>query len=406
MLLRRHSVPTRALGASKDDPSWSRSREGTQLRVLLIANYPHDRQPSMQRYARLLEKGLGAGYDVRIAKPRALLGSLRPPLAAVRKWLGFVDKFILFMPELLIKARGADVVHICDQGNALYVWLLRWKPHLVTCHDVTAIRSALGSHPENPLGWTGRLFQHLTHEGLTRAMRVVCVSAATAERLKSLGRVRPEHIDVIENGLNYTYAPMPARDVWRRVAELGIPEGSAFLLHVGSNEWYKNRVGMVDIFAEIRRRAGDFKLRLVLAGQPLSAEVQKAVDRHDLANVVHELVDVSDENLRALYCAAQALIFPSIEEGFGWPIIEAQACGCPVFASACEPLQSVGGNAARYFNPKQPSEAATIILSGLAARDSMASAGLQNATRFSSKLMIERYAGLYRRVLLAHDVAA
>jgi len=147
------------------------------------------------------------------------------------------------------------------------------------------------------------------------------------------------------------------------------------------------------------------KLKLVFAGKPLNAQVQKAINRHHLTSVVHELADVSAKNLHALYCAAQALIFPSIEEGFGWPIIEAQACGCPVFASACEPLQSVGGNAARYFNPKQPSEAATIILSGLAARGSMASAGLQNAKRFSSKLMIESYSGLYRRVLLGQRVA-
>src|SRR5262249_33669785 len=160
------------------------------------------------------------------------------------------------------------------------------------------------------------------------------------ERLKSLGGVCPDRIDLIENGLNYPYAPMPARDVWRRVVKLGIPEGATFLLHVGGNEWYKNRVGVVEIFAEIRRRTEGMKLKLVLAGNPWSAQVHDAVKRHHLTNVVHELADVSAENLHALYCAAQALIFPSIEEGFGWPIIEAQACGCPVFASACEPLLS------------------------------------------------------------------
>ena len=76
---------------------------------------------------------------------------------------------------------------------------------------------------------------------------------------------------------------------------------------------------------------------------------------------VRELVSVQNEDLRALYSTATALLFPSFQEGFGWPIIEAQACGCPVITSNRTPMTEVGENAAIYINPDSPEEAAREI---------------------------------------------
>ena len=81
-------------------------------------------------------------------KRRDELGRLGAGHAGAAKWLGYVDKFALFPPELRRAMAWADLVHVCDQGNAMYMRYLQNKPHLLTCHDVLAIRSALGDVPE------------------------------------------------------------------------------------------------------------------------------------------------------------------------------------------------------------------------------------------------------------------
>ena len=80
-----------------------------------------------------------------------------------------------------------------------------------------------------------------------------------------------------------------------------------------------------------------------------------------LAPNVYQLTAVSDANLQALYSLATALLYPSWQEGFGWPIIEAQSCGCPVFTSNRAPMTEVASTAAVYFNPHDPVQAAAII---------------------------------------------
>jgi glycosyltransferase involved in cell wall biosynthesis len=92
------------------------------------------------------------------------------------------------------------------------------------------------------------------------------------------------------------------------------------------------------------------------------------------------------------------LLFPSLDEGFGWPIIEAQACGCPVLTSGRPPMDEVGGAAAVYVNPENPEAAAAAAILALNKAADLREASLQNAARFSSSAMIEGYLSLYEKV--------
>ena len=92
------------------------------MKVLLVGNYPHDEQESMQRFANLLRSGLSAaGHEVRLLRPTPFIGRLKPAASGFGKWFGYVDKFILFPKELKAAAKWADIVHICDHSNAFYV---------------------------------------------------------------------------------------------------------------------------------------------------------------------------------------------------------------------------------------------------------------------------------------------
>ena len=186
--------------------------------------------------------------------------------------------------------------------------------------------------------------------------------------------------------------------VWR-LQRLRLADSRPFLLHVGGNEWYKNREGLLRIFNVLRALPGCEAYRLVTVGEPWTVPMREYVSQVGLQDRVAELTDVSNDDLRALYSTAVALIFPSLCEGFGWPIIEAQACGCPVFATGRPPMREVGGSAAAYFDPLDELSAARTIAEGLKDKERLAKRGPENAARFSTDAMVRGYLEAYRTVL-------
>jgi glycosyltransferase involved in cell wall biosynthesis len=374
------------------------------MKILLVGNYENDGQESMQRFAAAMELGLKEfGHEVRLIKPRAFLGRLLRSGKGLGKWLGYVDKFGAFPFVLESEARWADVVHICDQGNAFYTKHLRSVPHLVTCHDVLAIRSALGEIPHNRSGWSGKQLQRLILKGLTRAQQIACVSDATRNDLLRIAAI-PEHRAFrVYNSLNYPYSPMDYQEAACRLSSIGVDPSQPFFLHVGGNQWYKNRLGVLQIFCCLRRLRLDRTFNLIMVGKPWTEDMRRFVVEHAMGGVTFELTDVPGEDLRALYSTATMMLFPSLQEGFGWPILEAQACGCPVATSGRAPMDEIGGNAALYIDPNNPESAAIGLKEALNRLTEMREAGLSNAARFSSG-MIQSYLSLYEEARTRHTV--
>jgi len=367
------------------------------MKVLLVGNYVNDEQESMQRFANLLQTGLSrAGHEVRLLRPMPFIGRIRPAAKGVGKWLGYVDKFVIFPRQLKIAARWADIIHICDHSNAFYVKYVASRPHTVTCHDLLAISSALQEVPEWRTSWTGRYLQRLILRGLRKARHVICVSEATRTELIRLAGLPEQNVSLIYNGLNYSYVPLLETD---GKMSTGDPLTSRpFLLHVGGNQWYKNRLGVLKIFTHLRGMIPSPEMNLIMVGKPWTDEMRKFVSSNGLHNRVIELTNISNEDLRVLYSKATALLFPSLREGFGWPIIEAQACGCPVFTSDRVPMTEVGGDAAIYLDPADPHGAATVIANSLERFPQLRRAGLENVKRFSPAAMISSYSRLYEQL--------
>ena len=163
------------------------------MKVLLVGNYAPDAQESMQRFCAMLEGELRAlGHQVRVVRPRPRLNYRAAPAAGIAKWLGYADKFLLFPAMLRRAARRADIVHICDHSNAPYAKHCGKTPHLVTCHDVLAIASALGLVPQNPTGATGKLLQRFILRGAeSRAIRGVRFGKTRWSNCSKFRRFRP-----------------------------------------------------------------------------------------------------------------------------------------------------------------------------------------------------------------------
>ncbi len=380
------------------------------MRVLLIGNYPHDGQESMQRFAAMMGDGLrAAGVPVELLVPEPCFGNLKKSGTGLGKWLGYFDKFLLFPNRLrrklatLKSGQATDlVVHICDHSNAFYTRFLQDVPHVVTCHDLLAVRSARGEIPENPTRWSGRRLQEMVASGLALARQVVCDSEATQRDVLRLISLPEDRVSVITIGFNYPYSPMPETEARARVAVL-ITSSQPYILHVGGNQWYKNRLGVFRIYAQALAMNPGLP-DLVMAGKPFTAEMESYVTANRLQERVRCVEGCSNEDLRALYSLADLLFFPSLAEGFGWPVIEAQACGCPVLCSNLEPFPEVTRGTASMGDPGDESGFAAELLRLLAepsARAQLAAQGLDNARRFAPEAMTASYVACYDRLLEA-----
>ncbi len=388
-----------------------------KLSVLLIGNYEPDGQQSMQRFAAVMEKELALrGVEVEVIRPEPFFGRLRPGATGFGKWLGYLDKFFVFPRRLKRRLREmrqgrerAVVVHICDHSNAFYTRYLQDVPHVVTCHDMLAVRSALGEIPQNPTRWSGRRLQQIILNGLHSSQNIACVSESTRRDLCRLVDQAATRCVVVEMGQNNTFAPVPIVHARARMLEMARQAGHApassarYVVHVGGEQWYKNRKGVVEMFCELRRSSDQGDLWLLMVGKPLSAELKALIDEAGLAERVVELRSVSHEDLCSIYSAAELLLFPSLQEGFGWPIIEAQACGCRVVTTARPPMNEVGGDAAACVEPEDIPASLDILLNVLYENESQREAriarGFANAAKYATTRMIDIYLALYETAI-------
>ena len=138
--------------------------------------------------------------------------------------------------------------------------------------------------------------------------------------------------------------------------------------------------------------------KLILAGKKISEELELLIEKLKLKNSIINLVNLNNETICALYSDAEALIFPSITEGFGWPIIEAQACGCPVFTSKFRPMTEVGKDSVYYFNPNKKIESAKIIKRKLKFKNIIIKKGFKNLERFKLSIISKRYLDFYKNL--------
>lgn len=368
--------------------------------VLLIGNYKPDQQQSMQRFNGMMLDGLtAAGIPVELIRPEPVLGKIKWLGKFAAKWLAYIDKYIFFPGKLRTKlSMQRALVHICDHSNAVYAKTC--KPHkiLVTCHDLLAVRGALGERTECPASFTGRILQRWILNGLRQADAIACVSRATAddaERLVARENNLPG-ISVVPMGLNYGYRRLPPEISLARLAKIEkFNAALPFALHVGSSLRRKNRDGVLRIFARCKHK---WNGRLVFAGDLLEARLMWLARKLDVTERITQLENPESETLEALYNCATALMYPSRFEGFGWPIIEAQACGCPVICANSDPLPETAGDAGLFHDIDDEEGFASDLLrlTDPAQRARWSERSLRNAGRFSSEKMIAQYIDIYR----------
>ena len=371
--------------------------------VLLIGNYSLDRQQSMQRFGTMMLHGLNAsGIPAKLIAPRPFFGKFRVAGSFVAKWFGYIDKFVLFPRQFraTLAKEKPSIVHICDHSNAMYDGWIKRMPVVVTCHDLLAVRGALGEETNCPASVTGKILQRWILRGLRRANIVACISQATeadARRLVSHGAATPK-IELVRLGLNYPFRKLTEAEISARLHDIpAFSQDIPFVLHVGSNLRRKNRDGALRIFALCKEK---WNAHIVFVGDALTPELLSLAESLGVSDRVTQVPDASDESLEALYNRAVALLYPSRFEGFGWPVIEAQSCACPVVCSNSGPLPEAAGDAGLFHDPDDEAGFAADLLRlrDPTQRAIWSEKSLRNAERFSTKQMVSHYIDIYRNL--------
>jgi glycosyltransferase involved in cell wall biosynthesis len=268
-------------------------------------------------------------------------------------------------------------------------------PFVVTIHDLSFLLC-----PEGFRGGNRTYLRLLTGWSVRRARRVIAVSESTRQDLVRLYGLVPDRVDVVPNGVDTAFRPLPAGEVAAFQVRQGLPE--QFLLFVGTLEPRKNIVRLVEAYARLPQE----RCPLLLVGGKgwFYEQVFRRVKELDLAEEVRFVGYVPAEDLPWWYNAATALVYPSLYEGFGLPALEAMACGTPVITSNTSSLPEVVGQAGTLVEPTDVAALAAAlqrVLQDAARRAQMRTAGLAQAARFSWSGTASGTVNSYRRALEA-----
>jgi len=372
-------------------------------------------QQSMPRFAKMLADGMKIrGHNVKIWSPQPRFSRLPVP-GALRKWMGYIDQYIIFPIEVrrnLSDCHSDTLFVFADNALGPWVPLIASRPHVIHCHDFLAQKSALGQVPENKTKWTGRLYQAYIRRGYSRGQNFISVSNKTQSDLHQFLSFVPKKSEVVYNGLNQSFFPRPQTEARRLLGNrIQLDVTSGFLLHVGGNFWYKNRLGVIEIYDSWRAKNSG-NIPLLLVGEVPSEELVVRKSRSPYNSDIHWLTGIEDEFVRLAYAGASIFLFPSIAEGFGWPIAEAMASGCLVITTDEAPMTEVAGTAG-FFIPRYPQTSKDVAKWAATAAEQVDNVlnlspdvrldkvndGLINARRFDPQPALDRIASLYLEIL-------
>lgn len=377
------------------------------MTIILIGNYPPDKQESMERFASMLHRGFReANVNSEVWRPVAIVASKTTNTnGGVGKWLGYIDKWLLF-PFIIkwrIFSRGLNkkdiYFHVCDHSNSFYLNHLPKQNKSITCHDVIAIRAAFGhADAHNPTSSLGLYLQKWILSNLSKAKKLAAVSRLS---LKQLSELVPDSVNpksewtVIHNAFNANFYNMPLADARPLLAKAGLDTNESFILHIGSDLPRKNRKVLVDMLKEL---GDNYNGVVCFAGHAIDPELYEYIKVMGLSSRVKNIIGPDHDTLVALYSTCDAFVFPSFSEGFGWPITEAQACGAVVITSNIAPMPEVSGDVALYADPYNSKSFtdAFMLLKDPALRADLIEKGYNNAANFEVKTMINKYIDLLK----------
>jgi glycosyltransferase involved in cell wall biosynthesis len=326
------------------------------MNIILLIHKQGSLGYSMHRYETMLRDGLVIkGHKVTVWGPKLYLSRNKAP-KSLFKWLRYIDQYILFPMWFKWKNRnqGKETLYVLiDQALGIWTPLIKNRKHVIHCHDFIALKSAQGKVGRNPSSWSGRIYQHLILKGFSKANNFISISQNTKNELEIFLNKKPKISAQIYNAIDSQFRPGSINEARLSISqEIDADASKGYILHVGGNTFYKNRCGVLRIYNAWRKLSKN-NLPLVMIGSAPTASMIALKEKSLFIQDIHFLTRATDAVLVKAYQGASVFIFPSLFEGFGFPVAEAMASGCPVITTNEAPMNEVGGEAAFYI-PKCP----------------------------------------------------
>jgi len=241
------------------------------------------------------------------------------------------------------RAAGFDLFHLVDHSYSQLLLDLPPGRGVVTCHDLDTFNCVLEPESDPRPRWFRAMAQRSLN-GFLQAAQVICVSDFTRANVLRHGLFPPERLTVIHPGADPVFFSHP--DPSAEASSVLGSAGPNYLLHVGSTIRRKRIDWLLRIFAIVARVFPG--IRLVRVGGPLTPEQALLASQLGLDDKIVHAPRLTKAQVAGLYRKAALVLQTSDAEGFGLPVIEALACGCPVVASDLAPLREAGGSAAEF----------------------------------------------------------
>lgn len=296
-----------------------------------------------------------------------------------------------------LQQHKADLIH----GLVNVLPVTTKIPGVVTVHDLSFVRT-----PEKLPAAKRWYLTKLCRASVQKAQQVIAVSRQTADDLIQFFDIPATKISVIHNGVAERFQPQSATAVAAFRHNYRLPD--RYLLYLGTLEPRKNLPRLIHAYHQWRTQASssDHDIKLVLAGGKgwFYDQIFQLVQELDLTDAVLFPGFIPDTELPLWYSAAELFIYPSIFEGFGFPVLEAMACGTPVICSNISTLQEVAGESALFFPPDHTDQLTTLLhqlLTDTQLQNELQAQGYRRAARFSWQQTAAATLDVYENALSA-----
>lgn len=257
-----------------------------------------------------------------------------------------------FVTEKICRDNRLDIIH--DLGQISPYFLPSKIKRILTIFDLSPIL-----YPQFFTRLT-RIYTALFPIIVKNTDAIITISESSKQDIMRLLKVPEQKITVTHLGIESKFKPIKDKEYLDRIrSKYHLPE--RFVLFVGTIEPRKNLPALIRAYHEVVKKTDIY---LVIAGHTgwKYADVFEAIRKHNLQRQVIFTGYVDDSDLPALYNLAEVFVYPSLYEGFGFPVLEAMACGCPVVTSSSSSFLEITGNAAMLINPTDIESVAKAIL--------------------------------------------
>jgi glycosyltransferase involved in cell wall biosynthesis len=366
------------------------------LSITLFRNYVEDERISMGIYADGLAKAL------RMHFPRGChLNEYTPSLPKGLKtglWGMRLARYGIYPWQ--VRRHQGQINHIVDPGYGHLLYSLDPRRTVVTVHDLIPLLVFRGDIPGSPRKKVPVL-NLFSFNALRRAKRLIAVSDSTRRDLVNILKIPDYLIMVIHQGIDKIFRPYGQDEKTMAAASLGLNDAEGKCVLIMGRQFYKNHISALRAVARLRKiYAKPLKLLKLGAAHPeFTAEVKKC----GLEDITHFLIGLPGNQMPALYNSVDILLFPSLYEGFGWPPLEAMACGTPVVASNVASLPEVIGDAGLMCSPFDYDGLANAMYALLSDKDlrrAIIKKGLRRSALFNWEKVARQTMAVYESVLI------